>query len=431
MVELSSTLDVIRPSGNGGKSSRLTIMTTLQMPQLYEASRTHSQQSLHSSSPIASPRPPRPQSQMSLHLTPVGGGNGTFSPVLPPDSATPLGSYHAHSHAQPLRHITPTPTNLSFPNPVTNPDSNAAYPSLPYYPVYDARPTSQPMMRTISYAHQLHSAGDQTTTTASPRYSTSPQSAGGMVQQSPPTATFQHQQPQPSYQAPSLQPVTHYSESVERHHINPSLFNPAHNHNNAHQGANDAYPMSRSTSGASASDAGNDYHRLLTPHYEYRNFSPSLANNSNLDNDVRKVSDPMSFTMQPGRHRFYPQSAAPNYAVNEHGIGLGLGPHRQPHGDVYFRNASGGDGAFGGDHYVMSSERGEQKPNVGMMPFGMGLDTEYERQREAQIMNNRKLLEEVGLSGQTTVSAVFAASLHVSLAWPWRCGLPVLHLADK
>jgi hypothetical protein len=47
----------------------------------------------------------------------------------------------------------------------------------------------------------------------------------------------------------------------------------------------------------------------------------------------------------------------------------------------------------------MSSARGDVKPDVSMM----GHDTEYERERQQQIMENRRLFEDVGL-GQQTVS---------------------------
>jgi len=47
----------------------------------------------------------------------------------------------------------------------------------------------------------------------------------------------------------------------------------------------------------------------------------------------------------------------------------------------------------------MSSVRGDVKPDLTMM----GEDTEYERERRQQIMDNRRLMEDVGL-GQQTVS---------------------------
>jgi hypothetical protein len=203
----------------------------------------------------------------------------------------------------------------------------------------------------------------------------------------------------------------HHQQHQQQYHINPSLFNP-NNNNNVMQGQqNPGHTMSRSSSGASASDAGNDASRLLTPHIEYRDPMGNGPNGTVNSDDLRKVSDPMTYNVQSGRHRLYPQSLAPNYGMHEHGSGLGLGPHPQQHaggqGDIYLRG-----GYNGGEHYAMSSERQEHKAPLGMM----GLDTEYERQREAQIMDNRKLLEEVGLSGQSTVSSIvfLQHTLHLS-----------------
>jgi hypothetical protein len=50
-----------------------------------------------------------------------------------------------------------------------------------------------------------------------------------------------------------------------------------------------------------------------------------------------------------------------------------------------------------GDHYALSSARGDVKPDLNTM----GHDTEYERERQQQIMENRRLFEDVGLGQQT------------------------------
>jgi hypothetical protein len=142
-----------------------------------------------------------------------------------------------------------------------------------------------------------------------------------------------------------------------------------------------SYPMSRSTSGASGvSDNGTNEMmgggRLLTPHYEYRDSHDEL----------RRVSDP---AMGITRDRLYPASYAPNYQA-QGGHGLGLGAHPQPT-EVYFRGNPYAE-------YAMSSERGDVKPSLGLMHGAHG-DTEYERERQEQIMTNKRLLEEVGLGG--------------------------------
>lgn len=113
--------------------------------------------------------------------------------------------------------------------------------------------------------------------------------------------------------------------------------------------------------------------RLLTPQYEYRDSH----------DDLRRVSDP---TIGMTRDRLYPASYAPSYQA-QGGHGLGLGAHPQPT-EVYFRGNPYSE-------YALSSERNDVKPNMAMVHG----ETEYERERQEQIMNNKRLLEEVGLGG--------------------------------
>lgn len=132
--------------------------------------------------------------------------------------------------------------------------------------------------------------------------------------------------------------------------------------------------------------------RLLTPHYQYEQQLQGRDYLSPND-EMRKVSDPMT-----GRNRLYPASYAPSYEANS-GHGLGLGPHPQP-SELYFRSNTYGD------HYALSSARGDVKPDLNTM----GHDTEYERERQQQIMENRRLFEDVGL-GQQTVGHFLSSSL--------------------
>ena len=141
--------------------------------------------------------------------------------------------------------------------------------------------------------------------------------------------------------------------------------------------------MSRSTSGAS--DAPHNVgHRLLTPHYEERH---DRLNSS--EQELRKVSDSL------GRNRpFYPGTFTPNIDLLGHGFGLGL--HPQPEGDYFSRG-------YSTEHFALSAERGETKPDI----VGLHGDTEYERERAAQIMNNKKLLENVGLGAAGNSVSLF------------------------
>lgn len=362
-------------------------MTSIQLQTNFDPTRPVSQQAFHS--PADSPRPlHRPGSQASLHLAPVSTGHGNFSPALLSDHANgvdaagtgqngPLTSFPGH-----FRPFTPAIMTLPMPH------APPSAPPLSYFPgvnaqspIYDPRGGAgtgaavgaQGMMRTMSHAHPMHSATEHT---ASTRYSPSPHSAGGMLNhESPPSATVNHSHS--TYPMSTISQPTINVQDEGRGHINPSLFN-----NTATN-----YPMSRSTSGAtSISDNGtNEMGRLLTPHYEYRD---QLGGGGM--NDMRKLSDPLGIS----RDRLYPASYAPSYQAHG-GHGLGLGPHPQPT-DLYFRS----NNPYA-DHYAMSSERNDVKPIVGMLhAHGGAGDTDYERERQEQIMNNKRLLDDIGLGGQ-------------------------------
>jgi hypothetical protein len=58
----------------------------------------------------------------------------------------------------------------------------------------------------------------------------------------------------------------------------------------------------------------------------------------------------------------------------------------------------------------MSSERGDVKPEM------IHADTDYERERALQIMNNKKLLDDVGLGGMGA-SVSLPASLKLTLQY--------------
>jgi hypothetical protein len=211
-----------------------------------------------------------------------------------------------------------------------------------------------------------------------------------MIQDSPPSASIHHS----SYNMSSIQPqpTIHVSDPNQgRGHINPSLFN---NNGNYVNGSN--YPMSRSTSGASASDAGHEMGRLLTPHYQFEH-----RDHLSSHDDMRKVSDPM-MNMGISKNRLYPASYATAYEQNGN-HGLGLGAHPQP--SEHYLRAGGnqyGSGAGLNDHYAMSSARGDVKPDLRVMD-----ETDYEMERSQQILANRRLLEDVGL-GQQNVSQLFS-----------------------
>ena len=129
--------------------------------------------------------------------------------------------------------------------------------------------------------------------------------------------------------------------------------------------------MSRSTSGAS--DAAADNHRLLTPHLEYNGDHLNSA-----EQELRKYSDSLGRSSS----RFYPGGYAPTFDVQSQG----LGPHPQPKASVFARK-------FPNEHFALSDERERSKPDI----MSFHADTEYERERAANMLNNKKLLDNVGL----------------------------------
>jgi hypothetical protein len=369
-------------------------MTSLQLATTFDQPRPMSQQAFHHS-PADSPRQVRPASQASLHLAPVTTTANNFPPAIHGNDNNngPVTAFPGH-----FRPFTPSMT-LPMPIPNTsafNPYPPPTAPPLLYFPnssspLYDAK-NGQDMMRTYSHAHPMHSATDRT---ASTRYSPSPYSAGGL-QHSPPSATVHHSSTNMSSIQP--QPTIQVSADQGRNHMNYSMYNSYDTNVNNPNNAN--YPMSRSTSGASASDAGNEMGRLLTPHYyDQGHLSPH--------DDMRKLSDPMN-NLGMSKNRLYPASYAPAYEANG-GHGLGLGAHPQPT-ETYWRsnhnhNQLQQQQQYGGveKHYALSSARGDVKPDLTMM----NEDTEYERERRQQISDNRRLMEDVGL-GQQTVSFFYS-----------------------
>ncbi|ORX40946.1 hypothetical protein BD324DRAFT_612635 [Kockovaella imperatae] len=138
--------------------------------------------------------------------------------------------------------------------------------------------------------------------------------------------------------------------------------------------------MSRSTSGAS--DAQEYSTRLLTPHSEYRPLGHGPDPYSGLSHDIemRKMSE--SLGRMPSNRLFTPAFTFEH--VNQ------LGPHPQPAQPELNAGMARGWGA----EFALSSERGDTK--VGL---NGGTETDYEREREQQIMTNKKLIEEMGLGG--------------------------------
>lgn len=317
--------------------------------------RPQTHQGIHSSL-AESPRIRRPISQESLKIQP--GGN--FSPAPNhADSGHPLSAYPS-SHPQPFHQYQPSGLSLPLPPPHQGYMSGLpnTTPPIPIWssntPIFDSR-HSHAMIRTISHGHPMTSATEHT---ISSRYS------------SPHSATLPNDAP-PSAGAYSIPPPSFNFQDPEQRHINPALFNQ------------NSYPMSRSTSGAS--DAPHNVgHRLLTPHYEERH---DRLNSS--EQELRKVSDSL------GRNRpFYSGTFTPNIDLLGHGLGLGV--HPQPEGDYFSRG-------YSTEHFALSAERGETKPDI----VGLHGDTEYERERAAQIMNNKKLLENVGLGAAGNSVSLF------------------------
>lgn len=303
---------------------------------------------IHSALP--SPQLRRPSSQASLHL-PL---HKDYSPLQHSD--LPMSAYPG-AHPQPFKFYQP---NMSLPMPPSahlNHQYPNSAPPMAYYPepqpIYDTR-NSQPMFRTISHAHPMNSATDHT---ASSRYSSSPHSATGAVNDGPASATLQGA-------AYSIHTPMLNMQELDGRHVNPNLFN------------NSNYPMSRSTSGATEeSEYGG---RLLTPGYDYRS---EHLNPTELE--LRKVSD----SLGRANVRFYPQIATPAVDLQSHAMGFPPYPHPQP--GFYYGRPSNIDG------FNMSAERSDTKPDL----VSYQAENDYEREREMQIVSNRRLLEDVGLGG--------------------------------
>lgn len=139
--------------------------------------------------------------------------------------------------------------------------------------------------------------------------------------------------------------------------------------------------MSRSTSGATdGTEYGNP--RLLTPGYE--------VPYGQTESDLRKVSDSLGGRFPSGR---FTHTLSPHIEVASPGMG-GMEAHPQPDMGMYVSAARG----WGSD-FALSAERGKE-----MGGFHGHDETDYERERAQQIMNNRKLLEDVGLGGGSPVS---------------------------
>ncbi|KAK4686147.1 hypothetical protein P7C73_g3984, partial [Tremellales sp. Uapishka_1] len=319
-------------------------MTSVHLSSSFDNGHSRPQSQAGHISPAESPRIQRPPSQPALHLPP--GGN--YSPLLGHDSH-PMSAYPS-AHAQPYRPY--QPTSLSLPPPQMYSGYPSSAPPMPYYntPLFDSR-----MMRSVSHAHPLHSASDQTAS----RYSESPHSAG--MQDAPPTAS-QPYPPGPPYG---------YTHEDGRHGINTSLLSGG------------GYAMSRSTSGGSDTPAEMNS-RLLTPHYEGypRNGDGYLIP---TEQELRKVSDSLGGS-RGSSGRFFPNSMGYDHPVP---------PHPQP--DHMFYNRG-----YPFDHFAVSAERGDTKPDIALLQG----DTPYERARNSNIEHNRKLLNDLGLEGQQPVGGL-------------------------
>lgn len=298
------------------------------------------------------------------------------------------------AHAQPYRHYVPSGLPSPHQSYMGNFPTSPMGGNLPNFwqgpaPLFDMRsatgngPSSQPMIRTISHAHPMQSATEQT---ASSRYSSSPNSANHDTNLAPPhsaTGAAQH----PSGSTYSMISMGH--DPSDHRHVNPSIFN--------------SQPMSRSTSGASEA-AGEINTRLLTPHYDYRE-SPNTH-----EVELRKVSDSLGGRVPSGRyyqhtlspHPEYPNEFAPAPAYTDHNGNLGdgsaiFGAHPQPDMGYLGSNTP----RNWGNDFALSAERVETKPDITFA------ETDYERERAQQIMSNKKLLAEIGLGGGPTVGIGF------------------------
>jgi len=124
--------------------------------------------------------------------------------------------------------------------------------------------------------------------------------------------------------------------------------------------------------------------RLLTPTYD-----PPMHHH---EAELRKVSDSLGSLGRIPSGKYHGNTLSPHMEVMSPNIGLG--PHSQPDMGMYVNAAKG----WGSD-FALSAERGKND-----MPFQAQADTDYERERAEQIMNNKKLLEDIGLGGDSQVS---------------------------
>ncbi|WWC65243.1 uncharacterized protein I303_107860 [Kwoniella dejecticola CBS 10117] len=327
-------------------------------------------------SPAGSPRIPRPASQSSLHIAP----SSNYSPATGHEqSPHPMSAYPTQAY-RPYQPASMSVSNQAF--------LQGSYPgtasAVPFYPstapIYESR-GSQPMIRTVSHAHPMNSA---TEATVSSRYSSSPHSAVEHLMDGPPTASGQQTNPYPAglgLQTPSFS----FQSSDDSKVVNPSIFQPSGN-----------YSMSRSTSGAS--DFGPESTRLVTPAFEYRQDRLSPA-----EQELRKVSDSLGDHSALNGRKLWSGSSVftPSFDLQPNQIHLA--PHAQPE-NIFFGGSRGDP--YGNDHFTMSAERGgEQKPDLYAMGFASSeADTEYERARQSRIMNNKQLLENVGLGNPSSYS---------------------------
>lgn len=316
-------------------------------------------QGMHSS-PHESPRTQRPQSQQSLHIPSAGSFTPSISHL---ESYQPLSALHG-AHQQPIRSFQP---NLSIPSPHLNFGQPTSAPPLQgYMNVYDPRGLQElrSMQSTVSQAHPMNSA---TENTASSRWSSSPDSHTG-IQVGPPSATIQPQ----GYPMHHFQPQSNFNLGYSNHeegqkHINPMQILPSQS-------------MSRSTSGGS--DQADMDGRLMTP-VEHQFYQSQIS----ADNqDLRKVSDSLN-----RGHGIFSSQFIPNFGLADHS--LSIAPHPQPEGGAFF----GRNGVFNTD-FAVSSERNDVKPEIAGQH-----ETEYGRERAAQIAQNKETLVNLGLATQTPV----------------------------
>ena len=192
--------------------------------------------------------------------------------------------------------------------------------------------------------------------TASSRYSSSPPAHATHLappSAAPPTAQWQQN---PHLQTPVLS--VHEPAHDGRQHINPSMI---------------SYSMSRSASNGSASDA--DVNNLLTPHLGYREqISPGPQ-------ELHKVSD----NLRPYDNKYDGYQNGNVY--NQPGMTYWGRTPQPPQMHTF-------------------AERKEEF-----------YDNEYERERQAQISGNKRLLEELGLghgSGVSSLLLTLVVSLTIS-----------------